>query len=284
MERIGKLTMRDIMEPINNRRRTEYTAKCTDEAAQALVATTQRGANDVLTVRPNREETTLNDWELQFAIYQRFGLLDKLLRVPDGRHNCMACSAPKLTGAHFSSCGHSRKQRHDDVVVAHLRALEAAGINARVEVQMQHAQRKIDLFYTDPQPESAATQRVMADVTIHQAYKPMSDQLPNTRLILNQASKEKIRKYTNDAAVWRASIQPLTYTTFGAVSKDARQWIDRVEQAAIAGAHHFPALERRFKVVWRENISFAILRATAAAATRGLQQHRAELALLPSDD
>ena len=80
------------------------------------------------------------------------------------------------------------------------------------------------------------------------------------------------------------SIQPLTYTTFGAVSKDARQWIDRVEQAAIAGAHHFPELERRFKVVWRENISFAILRATAAAATRGLQQHRAELALLPSDD
>ena len=86
----------------------------------------------------------------------------------------MACSAPKLTGAHFSSCGHSRKQRHDEVVVAHLRALEAAGINARVEVQMQHAQRKIDLFYTDPQPESAATQRVMADVTIHQACKPMS--------------------------------------------------------------------------------------------------------------
>ena len=38
MERIGKLTMRDIMEPINNRRRKEYTAKCTDEAAHILRA------------------------------------------------------------------------------------------------------------------------------------------------------------------------------------------------------------------------------------------------------
>ena len=164
------------------------------------------------------------------------------------------------------------------VVVTHLRALEAAGVNARVEVQMQHAQRKIDIFYVDPQPESASTQRVMADVTIQQAYQPMSTQLPNTRLILNRASKEKIRKYTNDAAVWRASVQPLPYTTFGAVSKDAQQWIARVEQAAIAGAHYFPGLERRFKVVWRENISFAILRATAAAAKKGVHKHRAAVA------
>ena len=147
---------------------------------------------------------------------------------------------------------------------------------------MQHAQRKIDLFYTDPQPESATTQRVMADVTIQQAYKPLTAQLPNTRLILRKASKDKIRKYTNDAAAWRASIQPLTYTTFGAVSKDVSQWIDRIEQAAIAGAHYFPKFQRRFKVVWRENISFALLRATAAAATRGIQQHRAEIALLPT--
>ena len=149
---------------------------------------------------------------------------------------------------------------------------------------MQHAQRKIDLFYTDPQPESATTQRVMADVTIQQAYKPLTAQLPNTRLILRKASKDKIRKYTNDAAAWRASIQPLTYTTFGAVSKDARQWIDRVEQAAIAGAHYFPGLERRFKVVWRENISFALLRATAAAAMCGVQKHRAEMALVSPDN
>ena len=124
----------------------------------------------------------------------------------------------------------------------------------------------------------------MANVTIQQAYKPLTAQLPNTRLILAKASKDKTRKYTNDAAAWRASIQPLTYTTFGAVSKDARHWIDRVEQAAIAGAHYFPGLERRFKVVWRVNISFALLRATAAAAIRGVQKHRTELALLSHDN
>ena len=119
-------------------------------------------------------------------------------------------------------------------------------------------------------------------MTIHQAYQPLTSQLPNTRQILKQASNEKIRRYTNDAAAWRARIQPLSYTTFGAVSKDASQWIDRIEQAAIAGAHYFPRFQRRFKVVWRENISFALLRATAAAATCGIQQHGAEVALLPT--
>jgi len=34
-------------------------------------------------------------------------------------------------------------------------------------------------------------------------------------------------------------------------------------------------------VVWRENISFAILKATAIAATRGLEKHRATVAMLP---
>ena len=76
--------------------------------------------------------------------------------------------------------------------------------------------------------------------------------------------------------------QHLIHST--AVSKDARQWIDRVEQAAIAGAHYFPGLERRFKVVWRENISFALLRATAAAAMCGVQKHRAEMALVSPDN
>ena len=123
MERIATMTMRDIMEPINIQRRKEYIDRCTDEEAKALAATTHRGANDVLTVRPNRVETTLNDWELKFALHQRFGLLDKLLDVQDGNPNCKACSAPDLTGAHFLSCGHSRKQRHDEVVIAHLRAL-----------------------------------------------------------------------------------------------------------------------------------------------------------------
>lgn len=282
-DRIRKMTMRQLMEPLNAMNLKAYTAHCTDEAAKAFTATKQKGANDVLTVRPNRSETTLNDLELRFAIHQRFGLLDKLFTLTDGSDKCRACAAQNLTGAHFASCGHSRKQRHDEIVVAHLRVLDAAGINARTEVQMHHAQRKIDIFYTDPQPESAATQRVMADVTIQQAYQPIGPQLPNTRQILQRASKQKVQKYTNDAAAWRAYIQPLTYTTFGAISMDARQWIDRIEQAAIAGAHHFPEIERRFKVVWRENISFDILRATVAAATRGIQQHRAEVALLLDD-
>ena len=105
------------MEPTNARCYREHTDECNDEAAQALAATNQRDANDVLTVRPNREETTLNDWEMSFAIHQRFGTLDKLLQLPDGRPNCLAPprSSPEHTlpvAATAASAGTTRWSLH----------------------------------------------------------------------------------------------------------------------------------------------------------------------------
>ena len=79
ISRISKMSMRELMEPHNAHYYHEYNDNCDSEAAQALAATNQKGANDVLTVRPNREETILNDWELSFAIHQRFGTLNRLL-------------------------------------------------------------------------------------------------------------------------------------------------------------------------------------------------------------
>ena len=38
---------------------------------QAWVATQYVGANDVIAIAPNREESTLTDYELRYAIYQR---------------------------------------------------------------------------------------------------------------------------------------------------------------------------------------------------------------------
>ena len=89
---ISKMSMQELMEPHNARYYHEYNDNCDSEAAQALAATNQ----NVLTVRPNREETILNDWELSFPIHQRFGTLNKLLGFPDGRPNCMACTGRTL--------------------------------------------------------------------------------------------------------------------------------------------------------------------------------------------
>ena len=85
-------------------------------------------------------------------------------------------------------------------------------------------------------------------------------------------------QYREDAAAWRAQVQPLAYTTFGAVSNEARQWLDQVERAAMAGGQYFPGIDRRFRVVWRENISFEIARRTAATARKGIEKHAYVLA------
>ena len=124
----------------------------------------------------------------------------------------------------------------------------------------------------------------MADITIIQAYQPDHTTVPDTTRLLNTASRAKSNKYRADAANWRARVQPLCYTTFGAISKDARNWLDSVEKAAIAGAHYFAGIDRRFRVVWRENISFEIARRTAAMARKGMERHRYVLAGVADDE
>ena len=134
---------------------------------QAWVATQYVGANDAIAVAPNREESTLTDYELRYAIYQRLGLLDHLLEP--GRFNspngsCLACNRPNITAAHFSNCGHSCKEKHGHLARLHHRALGAAGANSRIELQAPNAQRKIGLFCQGPKPGPANIKRAMADL------------------------------------------------------------------------------------------------------------------------
>jgi predicted small metal-binding protein len=278
---LRKMSMAEMLLPVYQ----QYVQNARDhldgEMLQAWAATQHAGANDVIAIAPNREESTLTDYELRYAIYQRLGLLGHLLELdrlnsPNG--SCLACNKPNITAAHFSNCGHSCKEKHDRVVRLCHEMLETAGVNARVELQVPNAQRKIDLFYQDPKPDSINIKNVMADVTIIQAYSPDHLTLPDTTRLLNTASRAKTNKYRTDAANWRARVQPLSYTTFGAISKDARDWLDSVEQAAIAGAQYFPGIDRRFRVVWRENISFEIARQTAAMAQKGIEKHAYKLA------
>ena len=277
LETLSKMSMAEMLQPVYQQYVQNARDQLEAEMLQAWVATQYVGANDVIAVAPNREESTLTDYELRYAIYQRLGLLDHLLELdrfnsPNG--SCLACNRPNITAAHFSNCGHSCKEKHDHLVRLHHRVLDTAGVNARIELQVPNAQRKIDLFYQDPKPDSVNTKNVMADLTIIQAYSPDHLAVPDTTRLLNTASRAKSNKYRADAANWRARVQPLCYTTFGAISKDARDWLDGVEQAAIAGGQYFPGIDRRFRVVWRENISFEIARRTAATARKGLEKHK----------
>ena len=278
---LSKMSMAEMLRPVYQQYIQNARDHLDGEMLQAWVATQYVGANDVIAIAPNREESTLTDYELRYAIYQRLGLLDHLLELdrfnsPNG--TCLACNRPNITAAHFSNCGHSCKEKHDHLVRLHHSVLDTAGVNARIELQVPNAQRKIDLFYQDPKPDSVNIKNVMADLTIIQAYSPDHATVPDTTRLLNTASRAKANKYRADAANWRARVQPLCYTTFGAISKDARDWLDSVEQAAIAGGQYFPGIDRRFRVVWRENISFEIARRTAATARKGIEKHAYVLA------
>ena len=47
----------------------------------------------------------------------------------------------------------------------------------------------------------------------------------------------------------------------------------------MAGGQYFPGIDRRFRVVWRENISFEIARRTADAAEKAVARHRSLLSM-----
>ena len=281
-QHLSKMSMSQMIQPVYDHYIHQAQHNLTGEHRQAWVATRHQGANDVITVRPSRQETSLTDYQLRYAVFQRLGMLSKMLDLenhtsPD--RSCLGCNRPNITAAHFSNCGHSCTEKHDHVVKCHCAVLDAAGIQSRVELQVPGTQRRIDIFYRDPNALTTTT-NVMADVTIVQAYQPNDPTLPNTSKLLAAAAKAKTNKYREDAAAWRAQVQPLAYTTFGAVSNEARQWLDQVERAAMAGGQYFPGIDRRFRVVWRENISFEIARRTADAAEKAVARHRSLLSML----
>jgi hypothetical protein len=81
----------------------------------------------------------------------------------------------------------------------------------------------------------------------------------DTKKNLEKAEEVKIQKYRDAATDWRARVQPLQYTTFGATSRYTEKWLTDVGAAAKNNAQHFPELDGKLKVVWRENISFSIM-------------------------
>jgi hypothetical protein len=71
-----------------------------------------------------------------------------------------------------------------------------------------------------------------------------------------------MQKYRAAAIEWRARIQPLPYTTFGAGSRYTKNWLKGVERAAMRNWQFFLLLIGNYQLR-RENISFSIAREIA---------------------
>ena len=191
-------------------------------------------------------------------------------------HQCRACnkSGSQAAPEHMLSCAHTRKRRHDAVVIAVQQAISAAGVNSEYEHQIQQSQSKIDLLLKHPQPNSANQANMMIDVTILGSYQYKTDQLPNTTNIYKTANAKEINKYKNAALQLKASIQPLAFTTFGGMSTKTKDFFKEIQHMAIIKQRYYPDIDRSFRVVWQENIAFASARATANCACDAAVEHR----------
>jgi hypothetical protein len=102
---------------------------------------------------------------------------------------------------------------------------------------------KIVLFYLDPSPQAANERYVMADPNFIQAYDSNALLDTKEKSQKSTAAKVKIQKYRDAATDWRARVQPLPHTTFGATSRYTAKWLTDVEAAAKNNAQYFPELD-----------------------------------------
>jgi hypothetical protein len=171
----------------------------------------------------------------------------------------------------MSSCGYSRIQRHNNVVIAIQNVLTAAGVNSAREKPIA-PNTNIDLWYNNPVPDIPARTYVMADVTVIQAFGNDLD-LPDTRTKLQEADRRKTNHHKQNSENLSATTVPLAFTTFGAMSASVKQFYRDVEHYASTNGTYFEKLDRRFSLVMRENVSMAIARHTARAAQLAAKTH-----------
>ena len=118
----------------------------------------------------------------------------------------------------------------------------------------------------------------MLDVTIRSAYSQTTAEIPNTKQNLRNADLAKLAKYKNYTSEFHARIQPLSFTTFGAQSTSVKDFIKDLEQCAIINGMYFPKIDRKFSIIWQENISFSIARTTYEYASLAAQSHNTNYA------
>ena len=120
----------------------------------------------------------------------------------------------------------------------------------------------------------------MVDLTIIAAFDDKDKSKDDIKKRLKNSAKAKIRKYKDSAKNLQAKINPLPFTTFGAFTSDVNHWIQDLQDTAAAKGLYFPEIHRKFKIIWRENITFSIARHTACAAINAIEKHRFNSSLM----
>ena len=87
------------------------------------------------------------------------------------------------------------------------------------------------------------------------------------------------RKYTTTKKL-QVKINSLPLSIFGAFTSDVNHWIQDLQDTAEAKGLYFPEIHRKFKIIWRENITFSIARHTACAAFNAIEKHRYNSSLM----
>lgn len=270
--------MRTAMDPIHEQSLKHLHNTLTGKLRQAFEASKAWGTRYVLTVRPNRPDTVLTDIQMIHVIRTRMGIgITEFhgLHHQTRHQQCRACNKPgcKAAPEHMLSCAYTRIKRHDAVVVAVQNAIMSAGVNSQYEHNTGPSQR-IDLLLHHPAPESANQTKMMIDVTVLESYPYKTDVLPKTQLKLQTANTNKIQKYKNVATQLNASVQPLAFTTLGAMSVQTREFFKELQRMAQVKHQYFPDVDRSFQVVWQENIAFGLARATTNYACIAADKHR----------
>ena len=183
----------------------------------------------------------------------------------------------------MNSCGATRKQRHDEIVIHTKEMLAEAGISSILEkpvgiTNQPGQQRKIDLWFRNQAPMNTSQQYIMLDVTVIQSFSTTTDaELPQTDREMKIRADQKRSKYASEATALSAQVQPMVFTTLGAIHKEASKFIKETAKFAEQNQTYYPSINFDFNVKWRQNFAFQMARSTAKAAYQAFRIHNATL-------
>ena len=90
----------------------------------------------------------------------------------------------------------------------------------------------------------------MLDVTIIQACSTTNTDPPQTDKEMKKAADLKRSKYASEATVLSAQVQPMVFTTLGAIHKEVSQFIKGTAKFAEQNQIYYPLVNLDFNVKW----------------------------------
>ena len=120
--------------------------------------------------------------------------------------------------------------------------------------------KKIDLWFRDPDPDNQIQPYFMVDPTIIQAFPANNNNIPKTAANLLQAVNKKFNTYGQAALQNSAKLVPLAFTSFGAYHGQFQTFLKSIARIAIANQVVDKTKDRHFVSYWKANIMFAIAR------------------------